>query len=217
MISNTPSYDEVVDANVKVFGTLASDYNETEPHFRPENRARVGAVLKRAVLAKDPAIETRPKDARIVLKAGKPAIEPDLPGQALAPDGLAEAARVALLGPVGGGPRTAVAPTTRSQAKLTAAKAAALGVKERVSTFSTNLTANPLRTERPVEICILGSLIVGNVNCIHRQLPFLGKGLKVWRKPQQPNRRQPRRLKSSIAWPNALASRRSRLQSSLMR
>ena len=106
-----------------------------------------GAVLKRAVLAKDPAIETRPKDARIVLKAGKPAIEPDLPGQALAPDGLAEAARVALLGPVGGRPRTAVAPTTVSQAKLTAAKAAALGVKERVSTFSTNLTANPLRTE----------------------------------------------------------------------
>ena len=106
-----------------------------------------GAVLKRAVLAKDPAVETRPKDARIVLKAGKPAIEPDQPGQALAPDGLAEAARVALLQPAGGESRTAVAPTTASQAKLTAAQAATLGVKERVSTFSTNLTANPLRTE----------------------------------------------------------------------
>ena len=51
MTSNTPSYDEVVDANVKVFGTLASEYNETEPHFRPENRARVGAVLKHVLAA----------------------------------------------------------------------------------------------------------------------------------------------------------------------
>ena len=47
----TPSYDEVVSANVKVFGTLASEYNETEPHFRPENRARVGAVLKQVLAA----------------------------------------------------------------------------------------------------------------------------------------------------------------------
>ena len=46
-----PSYEEVVDANVKVFGTLASEYNETEPHFRPENRARVGAVLKEVLVA----------------------------------------------------------------------------------------------------------------------------------------------------------------------
>ncbi len=44
-----PTYEEVVDANVKVFGTLASEYNETEPHFRPENRARVGAVLKQVL------------------------------------------------------------------------------------------------------------------------------------------------------------------------
>ncbi len=44
-----PSYNEVVDANVKVFGTLAAEYNETEPHFRPENRARVGAVLEQVL------------------------------------------------------------------------------------------------------------------------------------------------------------------------
>ena len=47
----TPTYDEVVSANVKVFGNLASDYNETEPHFRPENRARVGAVLNQVLAA----------------------------------------------------------------------------------------------------------------------------------------------------------------------
>ena len=47
----TPTYDEVVKANVQVFGTLAAEYNETEPQFRPENRARVGAVLKRVLAA----------------------------------------------------------------------------------------------------------------------------------------------------------------------
>ena len=48
--ANTPSYDEVVNANVTVFGILASKYNETEPHFRPENRVRVGAVLKKVLV-----------------------------------------------------------------------------------------------------------------------------------------------------------------------
>lgn len=44
-----PSYDDVVKANVKVFESLASEYNETEPHFRPENRARVSSVLKQVL------------------------------------------------------------------------------------------------------------------------------------------------------------------------
>ena len=52
-----PSYDDVVKANVKVFESLASEYNETEPHFRPENRARVSSVLKQ-VLADAVAFQT---------------------------------------------------------------------------------------------------------------------------------------------------------------
>ena len=47
--TGTPSYEEVVNANVKVFGNLASEYNETEPHFRPENRTRVGSVLRQVL------------------------------------------------------------------------------------------------------------------------------------------------------------------------
>lgn len=47
--SLTPTYEDVVNANIVVFGTLAAHYNETEPHFLPENRARVGAVLKQVL------------------------------------------------------------------------------------------------------------------------------------------------------------------------
>ena len=41
-----PSYKDVVEANLTVFNTLAASYNETEPHFSPENKARVQAQLE---------------------------------------------------------------------------------------------------------------------------------------------------------------------------
>lgn len=37
----------VVDANVEVHTRMAGTYNELEPHFRPENQAKVRAVLER--------------------------------------------------------------------------------------------------------------------------------------------------------------------------
>lgn len=45
--SPNPSYQEVVHANLAVFDNLAASYDETEPHFRPENKARVRAILEK--------------------------------------------------------------------------------------------------------------------------------------------------------------------------
>lgn len=41
--------DEIVEANKKVHSKLAQVYNENEPHFRPENIAKVSANLKNIV------------------------------------------------------------------------------------------------------------------------------------------------------------------------
>ena len=38
-------YDAVMDANIAVHGKMAADYKKFEPHFRPENIAKVRAIL----------------------------------------------------------------------------------------------------------------------------------------------------------------------------
>ena len=64
-----PEYDEVLKANIAVHRTLASVYEETEPHFRPENvgvvDARLAAVVAetgggRMLEATDPAVTVSP-------------------------------------------------------------------------------------------------------------------------------------------------------------
>ena len=42
-------YNEVIQANIVVHSKLATSYQQTEPHFRPENLAIVDAALKRLV------------------------------------------------------------------------------------------------------------------------------------------------------------------------
>ncbi|MET0891946.1 MAG: class I SAM-dependent methyltransferase [Pseudoxanthomonas sp.] len=44
MTTNSP--DSIVDANVVVHSAMAATYNEREPHFRPENQAKVRQVLQ---------------------------------------------------------------------------------------------------------------------------------------------------------------------------
>ena len=44
-----PLYDQVVQANVDLHSKLAADYNTNEPHFRPENVAKVEAKLRTVV------------------------------------------------------------------------------------------------------------------------------------------------------------------------
>ena len=92
-----------------------------------------GAVLRQAVLAVTPGVESVPHDARIVLRKGRPQVVPEVDGVALDPAALATAANSALLTPS----RTATVPAVVRRPALTTEKARALGVRERVSTFST--------------------------------------------------------------------------------
>jgi len=92
-----------------------------------------GAVLRRAVLVAAPGLESAPRDARIVLRRGTPQVVPEVDGVALDPAALAAAANAALLAPA----RTATVVAVVRRPPLTTEKARALGVRERVSTFST--------------------------------------------------------------------------------
>jgi vancomycin resistance protein YoaR len=105
-----------------------------------------GAKLRAAVLAAAPEIGVVPKDARIELRGGRPVVVPAVAGVTIDPAALAEAARPALAA-ADRQQRRATVQTTVREPELTTQEATALGVKEQVSTFSTNLTANSLRTE----------------------------------------------------------------------
>jgi vancomycin resistance protein YoaR len=102
-----------------------------------------GVALRRAVLAVAPALEHPAEDARIVLKNGVPTVIPSKDGVAIDPETLAAAAEAALLTPE----RRATVAAEVVKPELTTDQAKALGVKGKVSTFSTPLTASALRTE----------------------------------------------------------------------
>jgi vancomycin resistance protein YoaR len=103
-----------------------------------------GPALAKAVLARTPGLRAEPRDARIVLSGGRPKIEPGVPGRGIDPAALARDARPALLAT--GDARKVTAPLTTVQPELTTQEAEALGVVERVSTFSTKYPPNPDRT-----------------------------------------------------------------------
>lgn len=102
-----------------------------------------GTKLRKAVLVADPGLGKKAKDARIVLKNGRPKVIPAVNGVTVDPAALAAAAVPALTDPA----RTAVLETAVKEPDLTTAEAVKLGVKERISTFSTVLTPNAGRTE----------------------------------------------------------------------
>jgi len=101
-----------------------------------------GAGLRSAVLAVGPSLEQKPKDAMIVLKDGVPTVIPSKDGVTVDPEKLAAAAKAALLTPE----RKVVLDSAVAKPKLTTEQAKALGVKERVSTFSTHYPPNVPRT-----------------------------------------------------------------------
>ena len=103
-----------------------------------------GPKLRVILLAEGPEIGVVPKDARIELRDGKPVIVPGVAGVTIDPTKLADAVRTALTGT---GDRTAQVTTALKDPDFTTEDAQKLGVKERVSTFSTNLTSNRQRTE----------------------------------------------------------------------
>ncbi len=101
-----------------------------------------GTALRSAVLALDPAAQTPPVDARIVLRDNAPVVIPSVDGTRLDPAALAVAVKAALLTPQ----RRAVVTPVSAPAAFDTAAATALGVKQKVSTFSTVLTSNQVRT-----------------------------------------------------------------------
>jgi vancomycin resistance protein YoaR len=103
---------------------------------------RLAAVLLKA----DPAIGAKPKDARIVLAGGRPKLVPAVEGVTVDAAKLGPLAAEALLRKDSAG-RTVTAAVSVVEPGLTTAEAKALGVKEKTSTFATDLTDNPGRTE----------------------------------------------------------------------
>ncbi len=102
-----------------------------------------GERLTASVLGASPQIGTAPKDARIELKNGRPHIVPGVQGVTLDP----EKAGSAVLAALTSDNRTASVPTKVQAPKFTTQDAEKLGVTQKVSTFSTVLTSNRLRTQ----------------------------------------------------------------------
>ncbi|MBT0770429.1 VanW family protein [Kineosporia sp. J2-2] len=105
-----------------------------------------GKKLKKLVLKEEPGIQKKATDARIVVKNGKPSVVADENGLTVDEADLAVKARDSMLHD-SAPDRIAVVSTKALKAELTAAEAEKLGVRERISTFSTNLTSDAQRTE----------------------------------------------------------------------
>jgi vancomycin resistance protein YoaR len=100
-------------------------------------------VLKAALLAVAPTIETPTTDASISLRRGVPVVVPAVEGVTVDAAQLATAVQAAFTSP----DRVAAVATAVREPELTTAEAQALGVTEVVSEFATNLTADAGRTE----------------------------------------------------------------------
>ncbi|MEV4725012.1 VanW family protein [Micromonospora humida] len=90
--------------------------------------------LRSALGSKLAAIESTPKDAGLTISGGKPKVVPGRAGQQLDSAALSRDLLAVLPKPDG---RTVTGQLTEAEPELTEAKLAELGIKERVSTFST--------------------------------------------------------------------------------
>ncbi|MFP5346523.1 MAG: VanW family protein [Actinomycetes bacterium] len=102
-----------------------------------------GEALKKAVLAVNPALDAKPRNARIVVQNGAPVVVPAVNGVTIDAAALGEKALAALPTPE----RTVTLDAAVAEPELTTAEAQGLGVKQVVSEFATNLTADAGRTE----------------------------------------------------------------------
>jgi vancomycin resistance protein YoaR len=102
-----------------------------------------GAKLRTVVLEAGPEIATKPKDAEIVVKKGKPTVIPGVAGVTVDPAALAAAVLPALTDKA----RTATLESAVKEPDLTTEEAVKLGVKEKISTFSTIYPPIAGRTE----------------------------------------------------------------------
>jgi vancomycin resistance protein YoaR len=102
-----------------------------------------GESLKAAVLKANPELDTEPQDARIELSGGRPVVVPSKNGVSIDAETLATKVAEAL--PTA--ERTAKLDVAVVEPELTTAEAEKLGVKEKISEFSSPLTANAARSE----------------------------------------------------------------------
>ena len=100
-------------------------------------------LLRTALLTADPSLETQAKDAGIVFKDGRPTIVPAVPGARVDTAQVGAAVQAAFTAE---GRTATVAPVVLEPA-VTTAQVEALGVREVVSEFATNLTPDLERTE----------------------------------------------------------------------
>lgn len=107
--------------------------------LRPRlDSARLAAVVERLA----PDLQRPAVDAKVVLRGGRPVVVPAVPGTRLDPASLPEAVLPALTSPQ----RQARVALAVQQPKVTTAAARALGITEKVSTFTTRFPDNPPRT-----------------------------------------------------------------------
>jgi len=104
-----------------------------------------GKHLRRLLLAAQPQIERAPVDAKIVVNGGEPEIVAGRDGTRVRAADVAEQVRGVLVAL--DEERVAQVATVPAEPDLTTEKARELGVREQISTFSTDLTADPGRTE----------------------------------------------------------------------
>jgi vancomycin resistance protein YoaR len=110
--------------------------------FRADDVGRLtpaidGAKLHAAAAKEFAKAEKEPQEATISLKGGKPRVVASTPGDVVDLTALGPALLAVLPEP---GPRTVRAKLTEQQAATTDADLAALGIKEKVSTFTTHFT-----------------------------------------------------------------------------
>lgn len=103
-----------------------------------------GDLLRAAVLQADPEFETPPQDASVVLSGGVPSIVGGTPGRMIDATELSAATVAAL---AADGDRRAVLTESVVEPEVSTADVEALGIREVVSTFSTDYPADPGRTE----------------------------------------------------------------------
>ncbi|MBE7700341.1 VanW family protein [Oerskovia sp. Sa1BUA8] len=102
-----------------------------------------GATLLEAVVDRTDDLLNEAADAKFVFVDGAPAIEGGAPGTTIDPAALSSAVSTAALGT----DRTAAVELVESDPEQSVAALEALGVKEKISEFSTPLTNDSLRTE----------------------------------------------------------------------
>ncbi|NUW37659.1 VanW family protein [Nonomuraea sp. SMC257] len=121
--------------------------------LRPSFDAREVAAELRETLV--PAAE-RPEDAAFRIAKGRPAVVPGRAGSGLAPTAVSAAVSAALAS----GTRTAAVALTRVEPALTTERARALGVREKVGSFTTR---HPCCAPRVTNIHRIADLVDGHV------------------------------------------------------